>query len=702
MEKIFNPASLVVVGVSEHPDNLARNIVKNLLDFAWPGELHLLGRRPGECFGRPILASYDELPEGLDLGVILTPAASVPEVMRSLIGKGIRRMVIESGGFGEFSPEGARLEAEIKKIAADNGVRFVGPNGISIVNRHNGLCLPFMPLAPDEVLPGPLSVISQSGGLALTYIACGRQENVGVAKVISMGNKADLDEIDYLDYLAEDPETGIVGLYLESIDQGREFLERARRCAKPVILHKANTTPASRVIAQSHTAALAVDDEVVTAACRRAGICRVDSFADFINAAKAFMLPPLKGDRLMVISRSGGHAVVTADAVAGAGFKMPPLGDELRERIAARFRAAVIRLTNPLELGDIFDIDYYAEIVDLALAREDVDGVVFNHVFQAGAEHQATAVLVRRIDALVRKYRKPVALVLFARAEAVNAVTEGVELPVFSEPLEAVRALSRLRRRTLFQAAAAVSAEPLPAAPTLKPEMAELGRAWLEDAARRDGFLYLDQALNLLMAYGLPVAPFQLVRDRYELREAAREIGFPLVLKVVAEGLSHKSDRGGVLTGIGDRRMLDDVSGLLFDRFAARPGFCGVLVQKEVEIVTEVIAGARRDPSFGPVFLLGLGGIYAEIFKDFALEPGPLDRRLVSGMVERLRGGRILTGARGRAGIDFALLFKVMAGLEALLRDFPEISEVEINPLACGPRGGFVVDGRVLGVRKRG
>ncbi len=696
MERIFNPRSLVIIGVSESPENLARNIVVNLVDFGWLGELWLLGRQRGECCGRPILTDYDELPENLDLAVILTPAATVPEVMRCCIGRGIRRMVIESGGFSEFSPAGKRLEDEIRRLAARHGVRFVGPNGISIINRYNGLCLPFMPLQPDEVLPGRLSVISQSGGMALSYIACGRREDVGVAKVISMGNKTNLDEIDYLDYLAADSETGIIGLYLESLERGREFIEHAARCSKPIIMHKANTAPTSQVIAQSHTAAMAVDDEIVEAACRRAGICRVDSFADFINAAKAFSLPPLAGGRLLVISRSGGHALVTADAVAAAGFTLVPLGSEFESRVAERFRATVIRLTNPLDLGDIFDIDYYAEILEMSLAREDVDGVIFNHVFQSEAEFEETRRLVRRIAALLARYAKPVGLVLFARLEAVRRVCEGVKLPVFAEPLEAVRALARLRRRTAFRKAAAEPALSLPEVERPDADMLSLFRAWLTEAAGRDGFLHLDQALRLLAAYGLPIAPGQLVRDRLELRESANEIGFPLVLKVVAAGLSHKSDRGGVLTGIATPAALDDVSALLFDRFAAEPGFCGVLVQKEVEIAFEVIAGARRDPSFGPVFLLGLGGIYAEILRDFQLEIGPLDRALVDEMVGRLRGGAILRGARGRAGLSHRQLYEVMAALQALMQDLPEIVELEINPLAVTASGdALAVDSRI-------
>ncbi len=701
MEKLFNPDSLVVIGVSEHPDNLARNIVANLVDFEWPGKLYLLGRKGGECCGLPILTDYAELPEDLDLAVILTPAATVPQVMLDCIGRGIRRMVIESGGFSELSDEGRRLEEEIARIAAENGVRFVGPNGISIINRHNGLCLPFMPLVPDEVLPGTLSVISQSGGLALTYIGCGRDERVGVAKVISMGNKADLDEIDYLDFLAADPETGIIGLYLESLSRGRDLLAVARDCPKPVILHKANTSEQSREIAKSHTAALAVDDEVVDAACRRAGICRVNSFQGFINAAKAFSLPPLKGERLMVLSRSGGHAVVTADAVAAAGFRLPPLGAEFAALVAEHFRAAVIRLNNPLDLGDIFDIDFYITILEQALRREDIDGVVFNHVFQTRTELEATRRLVGRVEELSRIYGKPVALTLFASREAIGKVMAGSSFPVFSEPLLAVEALSRSRTRTRYLAGCGLSAPALPGSATVASASRNLFSEWLAAAASRDDrTLFIDQALQIMSEYGLPTAPFALARHPHEILEFGNELGCPLVLKVVAEGLSHKSDVGGVLTGIKTPRILEDVHPMLFERFAENPGFCGVLVQKEVENSIEMIVGARRDESFGEVFLLGLGGIYAEIFQDVQLEPGPLDRKVVDEMITRLRGRKILAGARGRAGIEFEVVYRVMAGLQALLNDFPAISEVEINPLVFDANGrGVIVDARIVAGR---
>ncbi len=694
MKKIFNPASILVVGVSENSNNLAQNIVANLVNFGWGGDLYLFGKQAGAYLGYPIHTDMAALPDFIELAVILTPAVSVPALMHSCIEKKIYHMVIESGGFSEFSGAGRDLEEEIKTLAEKHKVSFVGPNGISIINRHNGLCLPFVQLSPSEIVPGGLSVISQSGGLALTYIGLGRRENLGIAKVISMGNKSNLDEIDYLKFLAVDEETKVIGLYLESMDKGRAFMDTLKDCKKPVILHKSNTSPQSRVIAQSHTSAMAVDDEVVDAACRKAGVFRAVSFQQFINYVKAFSLPIMSGDNLMVISRSGGHAVVAADAAAAAGFKLPSLSEEFVARISSQFRASVIKLTNPIDLGDVFDIDYYVTILEMALERDDVDGVVLNHVFQAESELAATMRLAQQVENLIVRYNKPVTLVLFSSVSAVSQVMEKISIPLFSEPLIALEALSVSLERARYLAAAGVPATPLPefAQIAVQPLFDE----WLEDASRCDKTLFADQALTVLQEYGLPVAPFALARHTHELLDQGNDLGYPLVLKVVVAGLSHKSDVGGVLTGINGRRALEDVGSLLFERFSGEVGFRGVLVQKEVDTALEMIVGARRDPSFGDIFLLGLGGIYTEILQDIQIVPAPLSCETIAALVDRLRGARILRGARGRAGIDLPQLNRVMAGLQALLRDYPAISEIEINPLVFSAGDVAAIDGRII------
>ena len=694
MEKIFNPTSIVVIGVSENPHNLARNIVANLVEFGWQGDLYLFGKEGGEYLGYPIYTEMSDLPDLIELAVILTPAVSVPSLMRSCIDKKISHMVIESGGFGEFSAAGKALEDELKFLAETEKVSFVGPNGISIINRHNGLCLPFMRLSPTEIVPGGLSVISQSGGLALTYIGLGCRENLGVAKVISMGNKSNLDEVDYLKFLAADPETRVIGLYLESMDKGREFMAALKACKKPVILHKANTSSQSQVIAQSHTAALAVDDEVVDAACRKSGVFRVNSFGQFINYAKAFSLPAMAGDNLMVISRSGGHAVVAADAAAACGFELPGLSAEFVAHISSQFRASVIKLTNPLDLGDIFDIDYYVTILEMALERDDVDGVLLNHVFQAESDLAATLRLARKVENLIALHNKPVTLVLFSSSKAIAQIMAEISIPIFSEPLLALEALSGSRERWRHILALESPETPLPE--VVEKAARPLFDEWLEEASRRDKTLFADQALTVLKEYGLPLAPFALARHPHELLDEGDDLGYPLVLKAVVAGLSHKSDVGGVLTGINHRQALGDVGSILFERFSGDAEFCGVLLQKEVDTTIEMIVGARRDPSFGDVFLIGLGGVYAEILEDFQLVPGPLSCETISALVAGLRGARILQGARGRAGIDLEQLNRVMAGLQALLRDYPAISEVEINPLVFSAGNSTVVDGRII------
>ena len=694
MEKIFNPKSILVIGVSEHPNNLAQNIVSNLIDFGWIGDFYLFGKKGGVYAGHEIHVDMAALPETIELAVILTPAVSVPDLMRACVKKNIKNIVIESGGFSEFSDAGKALEDEIKALALEHGVKFVGPNGISIVNRHNGLCLPFMRLSPAEILPGGLSVISQSGGLALTYIGLGRKENIGVAKVISMGNKSSLDEVDYLKFLAADAETKVIGLYLESMERGRDFLRVLETCRKPVILHKANTSEQSQVIAKSHTAALAVDDDVVAAACRKCGVFRVHSFEQFMNCAKAFSIPAMQGENLMVVSRSGGHAVVTADAAAAAGFRLPALSDEFVDKISQQFRAAVIKLTNPLDLGDIFDIDYYITILEMALERDDVDGVLLNHVFQAESEFAATLRLVQKVESLQRLHDKPVTLVLFSSVSAVSALMEEISIPAFSEPRAAIDALAVSLARVRYLEKEALISTPLPAVADAiaKPLFLE----WIKDAVHRDQTLLADQALTLMEEYGLPTAPYLLIRHPHEFIEASGKLGFPLVLKAVVTDMTHKSDAGGVLTDIGDLQTLEDVGGMFFERFAKNPGFRGVLIQKQVETAIELIVGARRDPSFGDIFLLGIGGVYAEILEDVQIMPGPLDCEMVSDMVDRLRGGRILRGARGKAGIDIDLLYRVMASLKALLNDYPEISEIEINPLVFSNGHGVIVDARVV------
>ena len=692
MDRLFHPRSVLVIGVSPRPENLGKNIALNLIDFGFVGEIHLYGRHPGYFLGHRIHTEFSSLPNTIDLAVILTPAATVLDVVKACFGKGITRMVIETGGFRELSAAGAKLEKELVSFARANGIKFVGPNGISIINRHNGLCLPFMRLSAAEVKKGSLSLVSQSGGMALTYLGLGSSNNVGVAKFISMGNKSCLDESDYLDYLKDDPQTEIIGMYLEDIQDGRRLLSRVAATKKPVILHKANTSAQSNEIAGSHTAALANDDRVVDAACRQYGIYRAKTFRQFINQVKSFSLPLMKGDNLVVISRSGGHAVVAADVADEYGFNLVPFSREFSDFITSHFRAQVIKPGNPLDLGDLFDIDFYVTILEQVLQRPDVDGVLFNHVFQPDVEGEASLRLALTIDTLSRRYHKPVALCVFTGARAVNRLKRQISFPLFTEPAEGIEALAISRDYARRQE------KTMPAdLPARGNYDRQAVTAIIEEAGTsQGGVLYLDQVLEIFRAYGLPMLPSEMIPAASALPKIAGPLTFPLVAKVVAGSLSHKSDAGGVCLGIENQDQLQQVCDDLTVRFGSLPDYRGILLQSQEKTRVEMIVGGRRDEAFGPVVMLGMGGIYAEIFQDVALRLPPLTTALIDDMIASLKGASILRGARGQSGIHRPTLDRVLSSLADLLTDFPVIRQIDVNPLFLSDAGGFVVDGRIM------
>ncbi len=696
MQQLFYPRSVVVIGVSSRPENLGRNIVYNLIDFGYDGEIFLVGRRPGFFLGHRIHTDFADLPPGIELAVILTPAAAVPDVMRACVARGITRMVIETGGFREFSAAGAQLEAELLQLAREHGIKFVGPNGISILNRHNGLCLPFMRLNALEVRAGKMSVISQSGGMALTYLGLGSSENLGIAKMISMGNKTCLDETDYLDYLAADEETAVIGVYLESLPRGRRFFAAVAAAGKPVILHKANTSELSRTIAQSHTAALANDDRVIDAACRQYGIYRVRTFRQFINHVKAFSMPPMRGRRLMIISRSGGHAVVAADAAADYGFDLVDLTPEFVRLVQGHSRAQVIRPTNPLDLGDLFDIDFYIEILHQVLKRPDVDGVLFNHVYQADLEGEASLHLVQAADELSRRYRKPVAMGVFSGARAVAELKRKISFPLFTEPAEGIAALAVSRAYHARQASPPAGGKGRFPAALGREAQAAIAEQIQQALAVQGGEMALDQVMTVFDRCGLPAAPWTLVRRAEELEAAVARLGLPLAAKAVALSLSHKSDAGGVHLDLASPEAVAAAFAALEEKFAALPGYRGIMLQRMAPAGVELIVGGRRDPACGPVVLLGMGGIYAEIFHDAALRLPPLDSRLVDEMIAELKGAAIIRGTRGQRPLRRETLEQALFAVAALLEAFPAVQQIDINPLLLTPDAGLVVDGRIF------
>jgi acyl-CoA synthetase (NDP forming) len=710
MNKIFYPNSIAVIGVSERPTNMGRNIVANLLDFGYGGEIHVVGQREGVVFGHRIRTSIEELPQGIDLAVILTPAPTVPDLMDACGRQGIRRVVIESGGFGEFSAEGQELGERLRAVAHKWGIPFVGPNCISVINMDSGVCLPFVRLQHHTLKKGRVSVVSQSGGITIAYTNLFSSAGLGISKAISMGNKLDLDETDYLAYLLADESTDIICLHLESIEDGRRLMELARSSPKPILLHKTNVGQASAHIAQSHTAALANDDRIVSAAARQAGMIRARNFRTLVNYAKGLSLPPVKGNTLAAISRSGGRAVVAADMAAAFGFDLYSFPRDFREKVKGFFRAKVIEPTNPLDLGDLFDFRIYVNILEECLKIEDVDAVLMAHEYSSLLERKGTQRLAHAMQELAAKYDKPVALCPFSEGEEVLSLKKELEYPTFSEIDEAMEALAVSRdryRRSRKRVRAEGAEESIPIS-TSRPKD-EIQRI-LRGSVRRpspngsqtpspNGALMIHQALEVCQGYGIPVAEWATASSHEEALEAAERLGYPLALKVLSPHISHKSDVGGIVLGIKDEGSLKRAWDEMLNRVQkATPDapLDGFLLQRMVVGGREVILGGKRDPSFGPVVMFGLGGVYVEVFDDVSFRVAPLTREDAEEMIAEVKGNRLLRGIRGEKPADVEAVVDCLLRLSQLLQDFPAIAEVDINPLIVLEKGAVAVDARMV------
>ena len=678
MREIFYPCSIAVIGVSSKPTNLGRNIVANLVEYGFDGIVYAVGPSGGMVETRRIYRSVGDIPDHVDLAVIFTPANTVPGVLEECGQKGIRRAVIETAGFREYADEARQLEEEIVQVAEKYGIRFVGPNCIGVINMENGLCVPF-PRLKKFVKSGDVSMITQSGGVGMSVLNLMSNEGLGLNKFVSVGNSLNVDAEDMLEYLIEDEGTGLIFVYLESIRNGRRLMQVARKSNKPVLIFKANIGKLGQRIAMSHTASLTSDDKVVEAAFDQAGVMRIHDATTLGNNLKILRLPPMRGQKLAIISRSGGHAVIAADACELSGFELAQLPESFLHDIEKHFRASVIKLTNPLDLGDLFDLNLYAQIVEQTLQLEGVDGVVFLHTSLSEAENLTSRDLLERIMAMVSQYNKPVAYYISTAAQEVSYLKQNYSFPVFTQVVETIRALemSHLYYR---QSQMVHNSEQPPVFEVNR----EAARGLIEKAREEDRDLLLSESLEVLEHYGIPTVRSVVAMSVEEARTAAEQMGYPAAIKIVAEQISHKSDVGGVQLNLRNGPAVAAAFEDMMERIhSAYPQarIDGVLVQPMVTGGRELILGGRQDPHFGPVVLVGLGGIFVEIFEEAVVRVAPITRREAQDMIANLRGAQILKGARGNKASDIEALVESLLRLSQLLCDFPEIKEVDINPL---------------------
>jgi acetyltransferase len=451
MKQFFYPSDIAVFGVANTPDNLAKHIILNCQEAGFRGNIYPVGQKSGSVSGLKIITNPGLVPHSIDLAVILVPAKRVSEVLKVCGEKGIRHVIISSGGFGEFNSENNLSERDVRAVAKQYGIRFIGPNCIGVICTNSNLCTPFNPMRAQSFKKGSISLIAQSGGVATQSAYIFSEEHIGFSKIISAGNKLDINEIDLLQYLMNDEDTEQIHLYLESIEDGRALMECAKQSRKPIVLFKSNTGQTASFVAKSHTAALSNNDKIVDCALKQAGIIRVENIHSMAVCAKALKLPPLRGDRLLAISMSGGFAVILGDLCEKYGFVCPELPRQVLDKIERKRRGGIIRISNPMDCGDIYSPGTIMEAIEDCLALANIDGVVMSFMYSEEMSRMLQTTIgsveqiLGRFKDVCQRAGKPIALNLIAERQYAEEFKKTGIFPVFNDQEESVHALRMMR-----------------------------------------------------------------------------------------------------------------------------------------------------------------------------------------------------------------------------------------------------------------
>ncbi|MBP8979854.1 MAG: acetate--CoA ligase family protein [Syntrophobacterales bacterium] len=688
MKSFFFPKSMVVIGASATKMNLGQIILLNNKQCGYQGKLYGVGSQAGEVDGIPVFTRIADIPEVPEVAIFLTPAHTIPTLMEDCGRKGIRRAVIESSGFSEYAHGDHSLEREVLAVANKYGIKFIGPNCVGTVNFDIRMMMPFA-FFKNPPSGGRVAMIAQSGGVGGTYLHALPENAIVPGKFVSIGNKLQLDEVDFLEYFLADPETDVVTMYLEGFNRGRAFYELAVKADKPIIVQKSNRSEASAKIARSHTTALAAGDDVVDGMFRQTAVIRAEDEREFLNAVKIIRLPLMKGRRVAVLSRSGGHAVLSADACARFGFDMVAFPSAFLEKLKTLYHTRVIAHQNPLDLGEIFDYTIFTGILEETLKLENIDGVLFNHLYASTYEAQMSRTFLAGVDRLTREYGKPVAVAMLSDPAELLDVARSQSYPIFTSPLEAAAALNVSATYYERKGRRDHRGEVDPS-----PKNGGVLRT-IRTQCRREGRMPLtDEALEICAAAGLTPVRGEIVRSGGDVNGLS--LRFPVAVKLLSRQASHKTDVGGVRLNVRNRKALQRIMTEMERTFGdAAEGF---LVQEMAAAGVECFVGGRQDPVFGPTVMTGLGGVFVELFRDTAIRLAPVTSAEAADMIGELQAYPLLAGFRGKSPADIEALKEVIRKVGVLLASRPEIAELDLNPVIVHPAGKGVslVDARIF------
>ncbi|MFI7057590.1 GNAT family N-acetyltransferase [Streptosporangium canum] len=678
LRRLFHPESVAVIGAGRAPGGVGHRILRNLLQGGFSGPVYPINPHARQLCGLPVYANVGGVPGSIDLAVIATPARTVPEVARECAGHGVRNLVVVTAGFAETGETGA--QDELLRICREAGMRLVGPNCLGIVNTAARLNADFLPHPPA---PGRLALMSQSGAVAVALIDRANRLEIGVSSFASVGNKADVSGNDLLEYWEDDPATDVITLYLESFGNPRRFGRIARRVSrrKPIIAIKSGRGGSGERAVRSHTAAAATPDVAVDVLLKTSGVIRVETVQDMLDTARLLATQPLpRGRRVAVVGNSGGPQALAADACEQRNLLVPELTPVTRGRLRSRLPAAAA-VANPVDLTAGGSAQELAFAIETVLADPGIDMVmvVYTPPFGSG----------------LSRTRQAIAHAAMSAGKTVTACVSGHDglldgrVPCYSFPEQAAQALRHVVDYASWRA--------IPQAPPAGPRPADItARCIVEaDLACHSGGRWLDYgtAARLLGCYGIQMAESIEADGPDSAAAAAATIGLPVVLKATGPNLVHKSDVGGVRAGLG---TLDEV-GRAYREMAGSigPAMTGAIVQPMIEGGVEIIIGGVAYEAFGPLLMVGMGGVAAELMADRSFRVPPLGDQDAAAMIAELRCAPLLTGYRGRPCADVAALREQITGVGRLLDDLPEVVELDLNPVIVTPTGAVAVDARI-------
>jgi acetyltransferase len=659
---IFNPASIAVIGASDDPRKYGHEILKNLIEGGFPGALYPINPKAERILGINCCKNVKEIPDPVDLAVVIVPAKIVVQAIQDCGERGIKGAIVISGGFSEAGPEGEELQKRLAEVAAQNGVRLIGPNCQGVNNPYHPMCATW----PLLTRKGRVAVISQSGTVGAAMLDWFQEDELGVSGFVGLGNRADINEVEFIEHYESDPNTKVIACYLEGIKEPERFRNMLEKVTKPLVMLKSGRTPRGRIAAESHTKSLAGADAIYSSLLERYGICRAQTFEDLYDFSKAFAyLKPPSGKRIVFVTTSGGAAILATDAAEREGLDTGPLPRELSDSLQGVVPGHAIR-SNPLDLTGDATSTMFKEVIDMARPHFDTVGVIFGDPIQNASE----AVTPGENELVIFLGGADV-----ERSERLKMQRKGI--PVFPTPERGIRALCQL----------------IPAGK--KGKKAEYTLPDASGRSQMDAW----ESFQFLESEGFDCIFTRPAASPGKAVHLAHRIGFPVALKINSPDILHKSDWGGVRLNIQSagqlreayRKMMED-AGREFP--AAR--ITGVVVSAMAAPGVELLIGMNRDPQFGPVIMFGLGGVSVELFRDVSISLLPLTRDEARAMLGRIRGSALLKGFRGRPPIDENALIDGLLRMAAIAEEHPEIVQIDLNPVLAYSEGMLVVDARII------